>query len=192
MGAIPGSVRVTGFIAPSDSTDTYGTHNEIYGIGGYRSVATISARDSIPASRRLEGMLVKTLSDGRIYTLTGGINNSNWAELTVGAADDPFEPLSVIVSSGTSEIIDTNLASIIKTIEYSLYIKSTSAYMNCDVKLTNKNSVDVDYTIFNLVGDPISFDIDIRVSGENISFSLNNKELLDLQVIASKHVLYNI
>jgi hypothetical protein len=38
MAQIPGSVRLTGFIAPSDTLDTYATQDEMYNRGGYRSV----------------------------------------------------------------------------------------------------------------------------------------------------------
>ena len=34
MAAIPGSVRVGGFIAPTDSTDTYAVTDDAYGRGG--------------------------------------------------------------------------------------------------------------------------------------------------------------
>jgi len=50
MAQIPGSVRVAGFIAPTDSNDTYPVTDSIYGKGGYREVADITARDAITSS----------------------------------------------------------------------------------------------------------------------------------------------
>jgi len=85
MAAIPGSVRVGGFIAPTDSTDTYAVTDDQYGRGGYRPVADTTARDAISADRRKIGMLVKTIADGKHWTLTGGILNANWAEVVFGA-----------------------------------------------------------------------------------------------------------
>lgn len=58
MSIIPGTVRVTGIIAPTDSTDTYPVIDPIYGIDGLRSVADDAERDGIPDLRRREGMLV--------------------------------------------------------------------------------------------------------------------------------------
>ena len=88
MAPIPGSVPVAGCIAPFDSTDTYGTHDETYGRGGWRKVNTIAARNAITADRRREGMLVRVLNDGsgvmRFYTLVGGITDGDWAEETFG------------------------------------------------------------------------------------------------------------
>jgi hypothetical protein len=76
MAPIPGSVRVTGFIAPSDSADLYATQDEFYNRGGWRTVADITARNAITADRRKDGMLVRVRNAGggieKFYTLTGG------------------------------------------------------------------------------------------------------------------------
>lgn len=88
MALIPRSVRFTGFIAPSDSEDTYAVHDEVYGRGGWRTVATIEARDAITADRRNVGMAVRVLDTGAgdqgFYTLSGGIENANWVEDVLG------------------------------------------------------------------------------------------------------------
>jgi hypothetical protein len=78
MAQIPGSVRITGFIAPSDTTDTYAVTDELYNRGGYRSVTDQSERLAITSDRRKIGMLVKQLSDNTYWTLNGGIDNDNW------------------------------------------------------------------------------------------------------------------
>lgn len=69
MAAIPGSIRVTGFIAPTDSTDTYACTDPIYGIDGLRSVADLTERNAISNERRREGMLAYTQSDSSYWTL---------------------------------------------------------------------------------------------------------------------------
>lgn len=79
MSRIPGSVSVAGFIAPSDSTDTYPSHDAAYGRGGHREVPNIVERDAIPADRRREGMTVYVFNEGLTYQLKGGLTNSNWA-----------------------------------------------------------------------------------------------------------------
>lgn len=91
MAYIPGSVRVGGFIAPTDSTDVYPTHDELYGKGGFKVVDDITARDAITADRRKEGMLVKVLDAGggspAFYTLVGGITNGDWQQQSFTASD---------------------------------------------------------------------------------------------------------
>lgn len=74
LGAIP----ITGFISPTDNTDVYPTHKDIFGKGGYRTVADLAARDIITQERREEGMLVFVLSTNTMYQLIGGISNSDW------------------------------------------------------------------------------------------------------------------
>lgn len=74
LGAIP----ITGFISPTDNTDVYPTHRDIFGQGGYRTVDDLAARDLVTPERREEGMLVFVLSTNTMYQLIGGITNSDW------------------------------------------------------------------------------------------------------------------
>jgi len=46
--------------------------------GSYQVRTTIIDRDSTPTNNRKEGMLVFVQEDGNFYTLSGGIENSNW------------------------------------------------------------------------------------------------------------------
>lgn len=78
MATIPGSTTVGGFVAPSDTADTYAAHTEEYGRGGYRTVADITARDAITDPRRSVGMLVHTLADNGIWELGPGLSNFDW------------------------------------------------------------------------------------------------------------------
>lgn len=84
MAEIPGSVRVTGFMAPSDSEDTYPVHDSIYGMGGWREVADVAARNAIPAQRRREGMVVYVTGTSQAWWLQGGVGDENWTLMPVG------------------------------------------------------------------------------------------------------------
>jgi len=77
-------VKVIGAVEPNDLSDKYPTHNEIYGKGGFRSVATALERDNITPARRSEGMLVYVIADGKLYQLKGGTANTNWADAQFG------------------------------------------------------------------------------------------------------------
>jgi hypothetical protein len=66
---IPGTVQVTAQIAPTDPTDTYPTHDAVYGKGGLTHAATLVARDAIPAARRRPFMLCSVDADGLVYQL---------------------------------------------------------------------------------------------------------------------------
>lgn len=108
MAQIPGSIRVTGFIAPSDSTDIYATHDSTYGRGGLREVATIVERDAITADRRKEGMVVYVEEDGQTYQLVGGVDNADWEIFGNAAATIGSYVTTVNGVSGAIELVGGN------------------------------------------------------------------------------------
>ena len=80
MADIPGGIKVTSFISPTDDTDTFPTHSSIYGKGGWTEVASNTERDEITSDRRSEGMAVFVTNTNTLYVLQGGITNSDWVE----------------------------------------------------------------------------------------------------------------
>jgi hypothetical protein len=81
MASIPGAIPVTGFIGPTDSSDTYAVTDAIYGVDGYRSVSATTARNAITYERRREGMLVYTQADQNVWQLLTGpwsFTDSDW------------------------------------------------------------------------------------------------------------------
>ena len=62
-------VNVAGTIVPFTTDDAYATHDDQYGKGGYRTVATVTARDAIPAARRTAGMAVYCRDVDFLYIL---------------------------------------------------------------------------------------------------------------------------
>lgn len=79
MAQLQGTL-VASKIVPTDSLDTFATHDEKYGRGGFRSVADIIERDAITPERRREGMLVYVTNEDKFYQLTNGIDDTNWTE----------------------------------------------------------------------------------------------------------------
>lgn len=51
---------------------------------GWRVAADTTARDAIPTEKRAEGMRVKTIADGKVWELVGGIDNGDWTEVVAG------------------------------------------------------------------------------------------------------------
>jgi hypothetical protein len=106
---IPGT-NIPDAIVPNDSNDTYGTHNEIYGIGGWRTVSNLAARDAITTQRRVIGMLVNVLSNSTVYQLVGGTTNSHWqvynAKASISTLSDVFitdlQPGQTLVTDGVN------------------------------------------------------------------------------------------
>lgn len=84
MAGIPGTVGLTGIIAPKDAADEYAVHEDIYGKGGFRVEATLFDRNNISELRRKEGMLCYVVETNITYQLLGGITNDDWVEFTLG------------------------------------------------------------------------------------------------------------
>ena len=80
-----GAIRITGYVAPTSDTDTYPTHLDKYGKGGYRSVDSIDARDAISAERRSIGMMCYVVTENKTYQLLLGLGNENWRESGSGS-----------------------------------------------------------------------------------------------------------
>ena len=77
MAALQGTILASK-IVPTDSLDTYATHDDKYGRGGHRSVNTLEERDNITTPRRKEGMTVYVKENKTKYILENGIENANW------------------------------------------------------------------------------------------------------------------
>jgi len=122
MAAITGSVRVGGFIAPTDTADTYAAQSEVYNLGGYRSVADAAERLAITPGRRKEGMLVKQVDTGDIWTLTGGILDANWAVQSFSGGETYTNASAIEVAHGGIDVGDTfaavPLSTLLDTILY--------------------------------------------------------------------------
>jgi hypothetical protein len=82
---IEGTTPLLAPVAPASALDTYASHTEEYGQGGFRSVADATARDAIPADRMKVGMLVHCLDTGTIFRLSA---SSNWVDSGIKAAGD--------------------------------------------------------------------------------------------------------
>lgn len=83
-------VNIPSSIAPYTTEDTYASHQALYGKGGIRTVADITARNAIPNARLEKYMLVVCEDTGTIYKLINvpeegdDLQNSDWEEFSVG------------------------------------------------------------------------------------------------------------
>ena len=68
--------NVAAIVVPFTTEDSYATHEDTYGRGGFRSVATLAERNAISTDRRKNGMFVYVVETDAIYKL---LDNS-WVE----------------------------------------------------------------------------------------------------------------
>lgn len=116
-----GSIPLTGAIGVGSSADTFGTHFDYLGVGGYRSVSDQSAMTSISALRRRKGMLVRNNTNNKIYTyisddgtddntVTNAADGSyssvttGWKELQLGSSGGGSGTLTSITLTGGDQI----------------------------------------------------------------------------------------
>lgn len=152
---LPGT-NISACIVPYTSADKYATHDEKYGRGGYRTVASIEERNSIPVGRRALGMLVNVVGSG-IYKLVNNpvgedsvTTDKDWAGFdsvdVVDAAPTKDEGNQITLTDGalTRTVITDDLPSyIIKT-----YLTANSDYAKLRWCLVVKNiKPTVDYVV---------------------------------------------
>lgn len=102
MADIEGSVKITGFVSPTDTLDTYPTHDAVYGKGGLNHAADTTARDLITEERRREGMMCYVASEQKMYILKGGIANENWQEFEITSVTGPTGPTGARGATGAT------------------------------------------------------------------------------------------
>lgn len=84
-------IGISGMITPGGNDEnTYATHSDAFGKGGYRAVQTIEERDAISYERRSLGMEVRVLETGVVYYLESfegsskkGVTAQVWKVTTV-------------------------------------------------------------------------------------------------------------
>lgn len=176
MSAIPGSVRLGGFAAPMDSTDTYAVTDPTYGRGGLRSVANIAARNAITKDRRYNittgsqlGMEVVTIDTMNKYRLihepgTAGTTNSDWQLVEISSSDFTWDgsiPFGTFYA--TNDIASLDKAVVI--------ILQGSGHI-----INNKGSqyTNMAYVAFNSLDQPRTITIYQNATLDNLPMLLNN------------------
>ncbi len=90
--SLPGSIPLTGYIAPTSVLDTFATHDSDFGRGD-KHVSDVATRNAITEDRRKWGMLVHVYDDGlntktyqlKLNAVDNDItNNANWVVYASG------------------------------------------------------------------------------------------------------------
>lgn len=118
--------RIFDLLTPLDVRDTYSITDPIFQKGGWREVASIEDRNSIPEERRRPGMFVFVFDQKKLYVLNEDISNFGWSEADLSSnlpASMKLEELkltsliSINDSPGNLHDVDINGISIIKFTE---------------------------------------------------------------------------
>ncbi len=166
MAAIPGSVRLTGFVAPTDSTDTYPVIDPIWGIDGLRSVADAATRNAIPAPRRRAGMIVFTQDTSEYWTLLPSpwaFNSTDWSLFSSGGV-----VVVPTVAIGTN-IIDSIATALAADVNWELVAQKAGVRLSLTLR-TNHDGTTAYYGQTQIEATPGTIDITFSasVSGANL------------------------
>jgi hypothetical protein len=156
MGYPAGAVQVTGFIGTTSILDTYATHLDYLGFGGFRGVADILSRDAITTDRRVFGMVATTQDGNGSYILAnlimGGVdnvvsNNANWIPYATGGGGGLISltnaDMLLLISTNAvipaqfyliTDALDTNGGVVVQGIEVSSKptLQGSGLFLNAD------------------------------------------------------------
>jgi hypothetical protein len=102
--AIPGTIAITGPVAPTATSDVFPTHFAKYGKGGYYSVATLVERDAITVERREHGLRVFVIANSTEYRLES--NLTTWTAISTTSGD----MLRSVYDTNNDGIVDNSTA----------------------------------------------------------------------------------
>jgi hypothetical protein len=115
MAGITGTIKLITKISPTDTEDVYPVTDPQYGLGGLRSVADTTARNSITPQRREIGMMVYVQAQDKFYYLQGGTANTNWTEVKTDSSVSKTSARTAIQINGSGfsagNLVTYNIAS---------------------------------------------------------------------------------
>jgi hypothetical protein len=169
---IPGTVQVTGPIAPTSLGDTYPSHEAIFGLGGLRTVAAPTGLNAIPDARREQGMIAFTQSDGNYWQLNAGPwtgTSADWTLLNFGASGSD---ISGSLNVGANVIDSYPVASIGSVVWELTLVKAGNRY--CDNICANTDGVNAYDAHYGTVLGPNQPDVTetVDVNGGNLRLVL--------------------
>ena len=166
MAEIKGA-NVASKIVPYTDSDEYATHDEKYGVGGYRTVDSVSEMNAIPAARRKEGMLVYVKND-RYYRL----NSSNtFVDAGLGGSSGGSSNIKILTTSG---LFSTSR-------NKSVTLNSNDAAIINSLANNNYKNVQLYY-----VGDPAGDNgiYPVNIASNSLSSSLSLGDVIYLSILA--------
>lgn len=86
-----------------------------------------------------------------------------------------------IVTASTTDVVDT-VSLTINTIKWlvELIDNTNNKIRSYEIMAINKFNIATSYTIYGIIGDKISHDINVSINGSNIDLNITNNEFVDL------------
>jgi hypothetical protein len=179
---IPGTVQVTGTLAPTDITDTYPVIDPIYGIDGLRSVQSIADRNNIPIPRRREGMIVYVRDDSKYYKLNSDL--TTWTDFGTNLGGASFNTVTATISPSSYYDIVIGLTSSYRYGKFIFHSKTSSKWYTSEIIIgKDQNDLSIGFTQseYGIVGQ-IDILSQLVIVGPNLIFRVTNNELISLDL----------
>ena len=181
MASIPGSVPLSGKVAPTDTTDTFATHVDIYGEGGYMTVADIAERNAITNERRKQGMAVFVNSSNEFYILQGGTANTNWTLFSGGSGTGDMQDIydnstPDVTASATDKVLDLTNGEV-------TIAATTASGLSATMDLSGEEGVQISSSANNVNIDA-GYDIQLSAgiaAANNASLDMTGAGLIQIQ-----------
>lgn len=181
MASIPGSVPLSGKVAPTDTTDTFATHVDIYGEGGYMTVADITERNAITTERRKQGMAVFVNSSNEFYILQGGTANTNWTLFSGGSGTGDMQD---IYDNSTPDVTASDTSKGLELLNGEVTIATSSASgLSATMDLSGEEGVQISSSANNVNIDA-GYDIQLSAgiaAANNCSLDMTQAGLIQIQ-----------
>lgn len=127
---ILGTQQVTAQIAPTALSDSYPSHTEEFGKGGFRAVADNTERDAITTDRRKQGMLVYVNGTGSTWQLGAGLTNADWTLYSVGGGAAPTITITGDATGSGTTTIPITLANVVAALTMGTAARSATVQIN--------------------------------------------------------------
>jgi len=196
MANIPNSLQVGGIIAPTDSLDTYPVTDPKWGLGGYRTVQSITDMNAITEDRREPLMLVAVIDDGIVYQLQSNtwkmfsqipeevLNNidSNISDIEILSGDIKSVSINVESLSGDVKSVSGDIEILSGDIE-SLSGDISLNILNTNYLFIQQQDIEIlSGDIESLSGDieSLSGDIDLNILNTNYLYDVQQQDIESL------------
>lgn len=178
---IPGTVQVTGTLAPTDVSDQYAVTDAIYGIDGLRSVQTLLDRDAISSQRRREGMLVYVRDEGKYYKLNSDL--LTWQDFGANLGTG-FQVVTSTIPTISSYDIILGPSSSYKYGKFLFHGSTISKWYTSEI-LVSKNQDDLitgySQSEYAVLGNA-NLNIELVIVGPDIILRVNNNEPISMDI----------
>ena len=180
-----GGVKITGFISPTDTNDTYAVIDPLYGIDGLRNLSGGTADlNAIPNLRRRSGMFVGINNGTQYYKLNpepwdGTIGD--WTELGFSSGTNTFSGLTdtVVTTPSDGDYLMYSGGSVVNLSQVNVFFTATATNQTV-FNVLPFAPISNDRASFYINGVKQRYNSDYNITGGTSVVWLTTKHIIDI------------